>query len=168
MKNKKLALILFISAAIWTAVFYQASKIERTKPTTPLEHPAPSNPTSSQPAGETGTYRVTEENKVSAVNIPNIQKATLQIEETRHESEIKEGASIYDLMSKLRSEGKINFKEKDYPGMGKFIEEINGRRGGADTYWVYYVNEKKAQIGISNYKLSPGDVVSWKLEKGIN
>jgi len=64
----------------------------------------------------------------------------------------------------LRNEGKIDFKEKTYVGMGKFIEEINGVKGNGNKYWIYYVNNKKAEVGVSNYKLKSGDVVSWKLE----
>jgi hypothetical protein len=73
--------------------------------------------------------------------------------------------SVYDFMTQLRNEGKINFKDKTYAGMGKFIEEINGIKGSNDKYWIYYVNNKRAEVGVSNYQLNPGDVVSWKLEK---
>ena len=31
--------------------------------------------------------------------------------------------------------------------------------------WIYYVNGKEAAVGISNYKINPGDTVSWKYEK---
>jgi len=64
-------------------------------------------------------------------------------------------------------EGKIDFKDKTYSGMGKLIEEINGISNG-DKYWIYYVNGQKANIGISNYKIKAGDVVSWKYEKNTN
>lgn len=73
--------------------------------------------------------------------------------------------TVYDFMDKLRNEGKINFTEKNYTGIGKFIESINGVKGHGEQNWIYYVNGKKAQIGVSNYKLKPGDVVSWKYEK---
>ena len=49
--------------------------------------------------------------------------------------------------------------------MGKFIVAINGVKGNGDKNWIYYVNGKKAQTGVSNYKLKSGDVVSWKYEK---
>ncbi|MCX6751603.1 MAG: DUF4430 domain-containing protein [Candidatus Nomurabacteria bacterium] len=72
--------------------------------------------------------------------------------------------SVYDFMSKLRSEGKINFTEKNYIGMGEFIEEINGIKNG-EKNWIYYINGKKANIGVSNYKINEGDIISWKYEK---
>lgn len=73
--------------------------------------------------------------------------------------------SVFDFMGKLQNEGKINFTEKNYIGMGEFIDSINGIQNNSNRSWIYYVNDKKATIGVSNYKLNPGDVVSWKYEK---
>ena len=73
--------------------------------------------------------------------------------------------TVYDFMEKLRSEGEITFAEKNYAGIGKFIEEINGVKGNSDRSWIYYVNGNQAQVGVSNYKLKPGDVVSWQYEE---
>lgn len=93
------------------------------------------------------------------------ENITLKINENTYKSKIEKEISVYDFMSKLKDEGKINFKEKTYSGMGKFIEEINGIKPNNEKYWIYYVNNEKAHIGISDYKIKPGDVVSWKLEK---
>jgi hypothetical protein len=92
-----------------------------------------------------------------------INTATLEINGIKYESEILKQISIYDFMDQLRSEGKITFKEKNYTGMGKFIEEINGIKN-REKYWIYYVNGEKANIGVSNYQINSGDVVSWKYE----
>lgn len=94
--------------------------------------------------------------------------ATLEIGDKKYESEIHRETSVYDFMTKLKKEGKINFKDINYIGMGKFIEELNGVKGNGDKFWIYYVNNKKAKIGVSNYKINPGDVVSWKYEMGVN
>ncbi len=94
--------------------------------------------------------------------------ATLEISGARYQDKIQNNTSVYDFMEKLREKGQVNFKEKTYVGMGKFIDEINDIRGNGSLFWIYYVNGKKAQIGVSNYKINPGDVVSWKYEKDIN
>ncbi len=73
--------------------------------------------------------------------------------------------SVYDFMNKLRDEGKINFTEKNYAGMGKFIDSIDGIQGNGEKNWIYYVNDKKANIGVSNYKINLGDIITWKYEK---
>ena len=47
------------------------------------------------------------------------------------------------------------------------IEEINKVKNGGEKNWIYYVNGKKAEIGVSNYKIKEGDVVSWKYENSL-
>jgi len=90
-------------------------------------------------------------------------QAFLEINGQKLETTIKEKESVYDFMLRLKEEDKINFKDKTYTGIGKFIYEINGTKN-EDKNWIYYVNGEKANIGISNYKINPGDVVSWKYE----
>ncbi|KKQ87658.1 MAG: hypothetical protein UT09_C0012G0012 [Parcubacteria group bacterium GW2011_GWF2_38_8] len=92
-------------------------------------------------------------------------QAFLEIDGEKIKTTITEKESIYNFMVKLQNENKINFKDKTYTGMGKLIEEINGVKNSGDKNWIYYVNNQKAQIGVSNYKIKPGDVVSWKYEK---
>ena len=91
-------------------------------------------------------------------------KTILEINGSRYEGEILEPTSVYNFMNKLRTEQKIEFTEKNYVGMGKLIDSIDGIRSNGNKTWIYYVNGKKAEVGVSNYKLKPGDVVSWKYE----
>lgn len=97
----------------------------------------------------------------------NNSKAFLEIGEGKYEGAINESTSIYDFMTELRRKGKINFKEKNYMGMGKFIEEVNGVKNSGEKNWIYYINGQKANVGVSNYKLINGDIVSWKYEENI-
>jgi len=92
-------------------------------------------------------------------------QATLNINGVIYEGEITEKTSVYDFMSELQTTGKINFTEKNYIGMGEFINGINGIKNNNSQSWIYYVNGKEAQVGVSNYKINGGDVVSWKYEK---
>jgi len=91
--------------------------------------------------------------------------ATLEINNVKYTDNITQVETVYDFMEKLRQEGKFTFKTKNYIGMGEFVEEINGIKSDRENYWIYYVNDKKANIGISNYKINPGNIVSWKYEK---
>ncbi len=117
----------------------------------------------------------TKRQSVSITEIKDIQNkqesihiASIDIEGSILGGEVKDGESVYDFMDRLRSEGRISFKEKNYSGIGKFIEEINGVRGENGKYWIYYVNGKKMSLGVSSVKIKTGDVVSWKYEKEIN
>lgn len=110
--------------------------------------------------------QIYSKNKILPIS-ENIEsfKTILEINGTRYEDEIKGEISVYDFMNKLRNEGKINFTEKTYAGMGKLIEEINGLKNNGDKYWIYYVNDIEMQVGVSNYKIKKGDIVSFKYEK---
>lgn len=111
--------------------------------------------------------------KLTPSNLPLIKgeekgggQVILEINNTKYESEISETISVYDFMNKLQEEGKITFKDKTYMGMGKLIEEINGVKSSGDKYWIYSVNGIEAQVGVSDYKINPGDIVSWKYGNG--
>ncbi|MCM2339291.1 MAG: DUF4430 domain-containing protein [Burkholderiales bacterium] len=104
--------------------------------------------------------------KIENDELKKLIKITVEINDKKYESTLPENSNIYEHMEQLQKEGKVTFKYKNYPGMGKFIEEINNIKNGEKS-WIYYVNNKKATIGISNYKIENGDVVSWKLESNI-
>jgi len=104
----------------------------------------------------------------SPSNLPLVKEqeknpVILEINGVRYENKISEQTNVYSFMEQLQNEGKINFKDKTYSGMGKFIEEINGIKNGEKS-WIYYVNGKKANIGVSNYQINRGDLISWKYE----
>jgi hypothetical protein len=149
-KKEKYKIIIFITILITSffILFFFYSKLEEIPPSLKQE--------------------INIKNKIPPIlkekNI-TVNNITLEINENTYKSKIEKEISIYDFMNKLKNEGKINFKDKTYSGMGKFIEEINGIKPNNEKYWIYYVNNKKANIGISDYKIKPGDVVSWKLEK---
>ncbi|MFH1608950.1 MAG: DUF4430 domain-containing protein [Patescibacteria group bacterium] len=119
------------------------------------------------------TTEVLAPEKILDQNIKEIEQqnylATLEINGIKYETEISatEKINVYDFMNKLRAESKIDFKEKIYTSMGAFIEEINNIKNSGEKNWIYYVNNQKANIGISNYQIKPGDVVSWKYEKAL-
>ncbi len=110
----------------------------------------------------------TETEVVKKIYTDEANEARLEINGVTLKGEIKEGENVYNFMSTLRKRGQIKFKEKNFIGIGQFIEEINGVRSDGNKYWIYYVNGKKAEIGVSNYKIKEGDVVSWKYEDEIN
>lgn len=107
-----------------------------------------------QPIAETSIQKIENEYAVE------IDGATYKIM-------MPENSTAYDLMSALKDNGKLTFSEKEYAGMGKFIEEINGIKNdvGKNTFWLYYINNAPAQAGISNYVLKPGDIITWKYEE---
>jgi hypothetical protein len=77
-----------------------------------------------------------------------------------------EGDSLYESLSLMKEKDLINFEEKNFSGLGSYIYSIEGisenRRNG--EYWIYYVNNKKANVGVSNYLLKEKDEIRWHLE----
>ena len=76
---------------------------------------------------------------------------------------VEEGVNVYDVMKSAQNDG-FSFNGKEYPGLGFFVEEINGIKGENGKYWMYYVNNKEAEVGISKYIIKDGDIINWKLK----
>ena len=85
----------------------------------------------------------------------------------------EEGESVFDIMKRAKSQGKIDFKYDDFGGnLGILITEINGVKNGSDSdwtqnkYWILYVSGKSSSIGCSGHKLNKSDTsIEWKYEK---
>jgi|GEM_PF-3288267 hypothetical protein len=77
-----------------------------------------------------------------------------------------EGETLHDVMSVMKENNLIVFQEKSFSGIGSYIYSINdieeNKKEG--KYWIYYVNDEMANVGISNYVLNPGDEIEWRLE----
>lgn len=79
--------------------------------------------------------------------------------------QLQAGGTVFTLMETLQKNGLLSFHAKDFgEALGMFIEEINGVPNTSERYWIYYVNNKKAAVGVSGYTLKPGDVIEWKYE----
>lgn len=51
------------------------------------------------------------------------------------------------------------------PGLGEFVESIDGIKPEKDQFWAFYVNGKSSTVGASQYVMKNGDLIEWKLEK---
>ena len=93
-------------------------------------------------------------------------KAVTLINGLKYETAVKPGSSVYDLMGLLKGQNKIDFKGKNYAGIGFFVEVINGlKNNSAGANWLYYINGQPATVGISNYLINNNDIIEWKYEK---
>ncbi|MFA6393188.1 MAG: DUF4430 domain-containing protein [Candidatus Paceibacterota bacterium] len=93
-------------------------------------------------------------------------KVSLIVQDKKYETEVKEEATVYDAMKSIESvkENNFSFKTKEYPGLGIFVDGINGMMGKSGQYWIYYVNDKEASVSVSKYVLKSGDIINWKRE----
>jgi len=97
----------------------------------------------------------------------NSLNTTIEINGTLYQLQLPEKSSAYEAMQNLINSQKITASIKEYSGMGKFVEEINGIKNDNQTgkYWIYYINDKSAKVGISAYTLKQNDKITWKYER---
>lgn len=91
---------------------------------------------------------------------------TLEAGETRYEVTIPQGSSVYDVMEEAEAQG-FSFEGREFSGLGFFVEEIEDKRQNPKDrmYWIYYVNEKKAQVGVSLYIIEDNNVITFRYEE---
>ncbi|MBI3335244.1 MAG: DUF4430 domain-containing protein [Candidatus Portnoybacteria bacterium] len=107
------------------------------------------------------------ENRAQVQEKPPAILATLIANQKTYQVGISENSSAYDLMKKASEQYEFSFNGKEYPGLGFFVETINGVKNnekGDGKYWIYYINGEEAQAGISNYIVKSGDEILWKYE----
>ena len=93
-------------------------------------------------------------------------EVTLVVEEKTYSVSLAKGSSAYDLMLSVQETSDFQFRGQEFPGLGFFIQEINGLEQSPKLgkYWIYYINGKKAEVGISAYTVNIHDIISWKYE----
>jgi hypothetical protein len=89
----------------------------------------------------------------------------LNVLEKEYQIQTKENSSVFEVMKVLQErEADFSFSYKEYSGLGVFVDEINGLKGKNGKYWLYYINNEEASVGVSSYFLKEGDIISWRLK----
>lgn len=173
MKNKYIKIFLFLLLIFLFVVFlYQyfkkANHSESVVNTAPTIE-APKLVSRNTENRKTITNQISETKEIVPEVDTNKINIQIVVEGKVYESNVKEGVSIYQAMIDLSLQNKdFVFTSKDYSGMGMFVDSINGVQGKDGKYWVYYLNDKKASIGISKNFLKEGDAIRWEREGFIN
>ena len=92
---------------------------------------------------------------------------TLKADDSSYTMPFQDNLSVYDTMVMLRDKQDFDFDGKDYgEDMGFFVDSINGVKSDTESnlYWVFYINDKKSDAGISATYLNPNDTITWKYE----
>jgi len=93
-------------------------------------------------------------------------QTTLNVLDKTYDISIEAGTSVYQAMQKLQNNNSENFSfhGQEYQSLGFFVDKINGIKNSPDKYWIYYINNQKASVGVSKYILKSGDIITWKQE----
>ncbi|MEI8338173.1 MAG: DUF4430 domain-containing protein [bacterium] len=76
-----------------------------------------------------------------------------------------QGDTLEKVIKDAVSKNLIDVKGTNFSGLGFFVDSINGTKQGNGYSWIYYINEKKATVGASTYKLQNNDSINWVYEK---
>jgi len=106
---------------------------------------------------------------ITATTSEQFLSAQMTVGDKIYQLRFTAGEKLIDTMEKLQamSDQSFSMATKEYIGMGKFVEEINGIKNNPaqSEYWGYYINGISAQIGASSYILKEGDNIEWKYAK---
>lgn len=97
-------------------------------------------------------------------NVQQEVAASVVVASERYDVSVPEGSSALAVMEAARAQTAFDFQGEEYAGIGFFVQEINGTSSTQDHFWLYYVNDEEAQVGVSDYIIQAGDVVTWRYE----
>jgi hypothetical protein len=63
------------------------------------------------------------------------------------------------------SSSDFTYGGESYPGMGFFVNKVNGVESTADHFWILYVNGTSSPTGISDTHVVPSDIVEWRYKE---
>jgi len=95
------------------------------------------------------------------------ERVALKVLDKTYTQAFVKDQTAYEFMKALEESQDFKFDGKDYgPEMGFFVQSINNQANdnAKNLYWVFYLNDKKSDVGISSIKLNPNDVITWKYE----
>lgn len=73
--------------------------------------------------------------------------------------------SALDAMLSEEAAGRLSFSVKEFPGMGVFMESLQGRKNADGKFWFLYVNGISSELGPSHAVVEPGDRVEWRYQE---
>lgn len=113
------------------------------------------------------TLSTTTQVETEARDEPEAISNTLVVEDKKYTLSYTKNTSVFKFMTALEKNG-FSFASRNYGAdLGYFITQIHGKKNDdiPGYYWIYYINDAKATIGVSNYILKPHDIIEWKYEE---
>jgi len=99
------------------------------------------------------------ENKVEILEIEYSEENQVMVER-----ESAEGGSVLEFLEDVTEDEKIDLETTEYD-FGVLVDSIGGVENTQENSWIYFVNEKPAEVGAGEYVLEDGDLVEWKYMK---
>lgn len=109
------------------------------------------------------TPRLTPRARVSFAS--TTAEATLKVGATSYALSVTPNETLIEAMTALASTSAFIFTSHAFPGLGEFIDSIDGIANTGGKYWMLYVNGTSASSGASSIIINPDDVAEWRYEK---
>lgn len=120
---------------------------------------------STSTAQETKSFVTATDEKPSETVQPAVTiTSTIYVNDQKYELVLPKNSSVHQAMNLLSQQTNFTFGGKQYASLGFFVDEINGLKNNSKTnqYWIYYINDQSAKVGISNYNIKSGDIIKWR------
>ncbi len=102
----------------------------------------------------------------ASTSVSSTETATLTVGTQHYTLSVLPGETLATAMQHLASTNpSFTYTTKEYPGIGLFVQSINGTISEKSYYWFLYVNGKQSSTGISATTIHPGDQIEWKYEQ---
>ncbi len=151
-------LVLVIAVSIFAYIRYPGASHE------PLRTPTTSSTTQFVASTSRGSKAFVVPSSAETTTT-SAATATLKVASTTYALSVRAGETVLGAMRALGSAGTLRFTGREYPGLGFFVDSINGVSSAGGKYWVFYVNGVSATQGISSTIIEKGDLVEWRYEK---
>ena len=115
------------------------------------------------------TYRESSAPQTVSVfsGVATTSRATFKVGDKTYQIKVAPNETVIDAMRSLASTGDLAYTSRDYPGLGTFVDSINGKKNANGMYWILYTNGVTASLGASAIVLKADDVIEWKYEKSF-
>lgn len=166
MKIKKQKIFL-ISLIVLLAGFFALFDFDKNQPVSSPEK-VNISPVLDDTIEQTKEKVLIPENKIKVENFDKNQNTnvSLEVNGKNYNFKVKEKSSVFEAMKTLENSfpNDFNFRYKEHEGLGSFVTEINGLKGSSGKYWIYYINNEKPAVGVSQLILKEGDIIRWNQE----
>lgn len=89
---------------------------------------------------------------------------TADDESTTYSTVAREGFSVLDVLQLASDENDFELETQE-SSFGVYINGLAGKTGGDNNkYWMYYVNNESATVGVADYVVEDGDSIEFKFE----
>lgn len=165
MNTKHYSIYLVFTLLLSGAVFWGTYSQAHTPPLTVTPAPTPATSTRTQRDIPGGASAASSARAESAAATAHSSDVSLTAGSTSYAMPFAAGASVLDLMRAAAASSSFTFTGHDYPGLGFFVDAIDGVDAAKGSHWFLYVNGVSSETGASQTMLHPGDEVEWRYER---